>query len=75
VEDYQKAIARDTQLSEAHYRLGVAYDRLGRRDEARAQFALHDELAKQSAAEVQQQRLQIKQFIVELPNNTNQPQR
>ncbi len=67
--DYQKAIARDAKSSEAHYRLGVAYDRLGRRDEARAQFSLHDQLAKESAAEVQQQRLQIKQFIVELPKN------
>lgn len=69
VDDYQKAIKCDGKLSDAHYRLAVAYDRLGRRDDARAQFALHDELAKESATAVQQQRLQIKQFIVELPKN------
>ncbi|MDE3200308.1 MAG: tetratricopeptide repeat protein [Acidobacteriota bacterium] len=75
VADYQKAISRDAKMSDAHYRLAVAYDRLGRRDDARAQFALHDELAKESAAEVQQQRLQIKQFIVELPKNGDQQPR
>ena len=73
--EYRKAIVRNARLSEAHYRLGVAYDRLGRRDEARAEFALHDEIEKKAAAEVYSQRRQVKQFIVVLPNDSAHAQK
>jgi tetratricopeptide (TPR) repeat protein len=61
---YAKAIDIDPQLSEAHYRLGVAYDRLGERDKAEREFQLHDELQERQAAAVEQERREVKQFVV-----------
>ena len=61
---YGKAIEANPQLSEAHYRLGIAYDRVGDKDKARREFQLHDEIEKQQAAAVEKQRRDIKQFLV-----------
>ena len=62
---YAKAIGADPQSSEAHYRLGVAYDRIGEREKAKEEFAAHDAIAKQQAAETERERKEIKQFVVE----------
>lgn len=66
VGSYTKAIEADPQLSEAHYRLGVAYERTGEPAKAKQQFELHDEIEKQQAEAVEQQRRDIKQFLVVL---------
>ena len=68
---YAKAIEVNPQLSEAHYRLGMAYDRIGERAKATQEFQLHDEIEKQSAAEVQRQRREVKQFLVVVPEQPN----
>src|ERR1700689_2439170 len=47
---YTRAIEAQPQLGEAHYRLGVAYDRIGEPEKARQEFQLHDELEKQQGA-------------------------
>src|SRR5947209_13908804 len=47
---YMKAIEADPQMSEAHYRLGVAYDRVGEKEKAAQEFQLHDQIEKQQAA-------------------------
>jgi tetratricopeptide (TPR) repeat protein len=62
--DYVKAIEANPQLEEAHYRLGVAYDRIGEPDKAQHEFELHDEIKKQQAALIDQQRRDVKQFVV-----------
>ena len=74
--DYQKAIASylkaneaNPQLSDAHYRLGVAYDRVGEKEKARLEFQQHDEIEKQNAAEIERQRKDVKQFVIALPAN------
>lgn len=61
---YLKAIHANPDLSEVHYRLGVAYERTGENAKAREQFQLHDAIAKEQAAEIQRQRLAVKQFVV-----------
>ncbi|HEY3988093.1 MAG TPA: tetratricopeptide repeat protein [Acidobacteriaceae bacterium] len=61
---YAKAIDIDPQLGEAHYRLGVAYDRLGERDKAQREFQLHDEIEKRQAAAVERERRDVKQFVI-----------
>jgi tetratricopeptide (TPR) repeat protein len=66
IEYYRKAIDADSQLSEAHYRLAVAYDRLGMAEKAKQEFALHDQLEKAQAAAVERQRREVKQFLVVL---------
>jgi tetratricopeptide (TPR) repeat protein len=68
-EFYRQAIAADAQSTEAHYRLGVAYDRLGDREKAADEFRLHDELEKKQAAAVDEQRKEVKQFLVQLGGN------
>jgi len=64
IDFYNKAIAANPGLIEAHYRLGVAYDRNGERAKAKEQFQLHDQIQKQQAAEVDRQRREVKQFLV-----------
>jgi tetratricopeptide (TPR) repeat protein len=64
---YTSAIQANPQLSAAHYRLGVAYDRIGERAKASQEFQLHDEIEKQLAAAVERQRREVKQFLVVAP--------
>ena len=61
---YRRSISADAQLIEAHYRLGMAYDRIGEKAKAREEFQLHDELKKQQAEIVERQRRDVKQFVV-----------
>jgi tetratricopeptide (TPR) repeat protein len=61
---YSKAVDIDPQLGEAHYRLAVAYERLGEREKAQQEFQLHDEIQKRQAAAVDQERRNLKQFVI-----------
>lgn len=61
---YKKAVDTTPQLSEAYYRLALAYDRTGQRDKASEAFAEHDRIQKQQAAEVEKQRRSIRQFVI-----------
>jgi tetratricopeptide (TPR) repeat protein len=70
---YSKAIEVNPQLSDAHYRLGVAYERIGEKDQAKLEFQMHDEIEKQTAAEIQRQRKDVKQFVIALPANPPTP--
>lgn len=70
---YAQAIEANPQLNEAHYRLGVAYDRVGDRARARQEFQLHETLEKEQAAEVERQRREIKQFVVTAPLSETSP--
>jgi tetratricopeptide (TPR) repeat protein len=70
---YEKAVQTDPRASEAHYRLGVAYDRVGDKSDAQQQFALHDQIEKEKAAEVERQRQKIKQFVVDEPAKPDVP--
>jgi tetratricopeptide (TPR) repeat protein len=71
---YLKAIQANPQLSEAHYRLGVAYERAGEKSKAREQFQLHDTIAREQAVEIQRQRQSVKQFVVVLSGEPAQQQ-
>jgi tetratricopeptide (TPR) repeat protein len=72
-EFYRKAIEADPQSTEAYYRLGVAYDRLGEKEKAAEQFKLHDQLKKEQAAAVEQQRREVKQFLVLVGGDQPEP--
>ncbi len=62
---YSKAIDANPQSGDAHYRLGVAYERVGEREWAAREFQLHDEIDKREAAAIEQERRDVKQFVVE----------
>ncbi len=70
IDFYLKAIEANPDLSDAHYRLGVAYQRNGEQAKAKVQFQLHDQIASKQAAEIQRQRESVKQFLVVLPDQT-----
>lgn len=70
---YARAIDIDPRSSEAHYRLGMACDRLGERDKAKQEFQLHEDIEKQRAAEVDRERREVKQFVVEVPDKPIHP--
>ena len=72
---YLQAIKADKDLSDAHYRLAVAYQRSGKQELAKEQFQLHDEIAARQAAEIQRQREAVKQFLVVLSDQTGQQAR
>ncbi|HEX3470207.1 MAG TPA: tetratricopeptide repeat protein [Silvibacterium sp.] len=73
IDFYTKAIEVNPQLGEAHYRLGVAYDRVGEPVKARQEFQLHAEIEKQQAAAIEQQRREVKQFLVVLQGQPSHP--
>jgi len=70
---YTKAIEVNPSLGEAHYRLGVAYDRIGQPAKAKQEFQLHYEIEKRQAAAVEQQRREVKQFLVVLQGQPSHP--
>lgn len=70
---YTRAIGSDPNLSDAYYRLGVAYDRSGESDKARQEFLLHDQIARSQAEAVERQRRSIQQFLFAAPAQTAGP--
>ena len=70
IDFYMKAIEANPQVVEAHYRLGVAYDRIGESVKAKREFQLHDEIKKKEAEDVERQRREVKQFLVVLPEQS-----
>ena len=61
---YRKALEADPRMGEAHYRLGIAYDRTGDSAKAREEYALHEQIVATDAALVEKQRREVKQFSV-----------
>ena len=70
IDFYRRALIADPQQTEAHYRLGVAYDRTGEAEKAKTEFEVHDRLDREQADAVERQRRQVKQFLVVLDAQT-----
>jgi tetratricopeptide (TPR) repeat protein len=66
IDFFTKAVETNPQLGDAHYRLGVVYQRIGSAEKARQEFERHDAIEKAQAEAVEQQRSQVKQFMVVL---------
>ena len=60
----EQAIKADPTKAEGHYRLGIVYDRMGDRKGAEAQFRLHDQAEKTQEDATEQQRRDVKQFLI-----------
>lgn len=63
IPQYKRALETTPDLADAHYRLGQAYVHSGEKDQARAQFAIYQQLRAQHLAEVDKQRAEIRQFL------------
>jgi len=69
---YRKALEADPQNSEAHYRLGVAYDRTGEPGQAKAEYQMHQQIDAANAARTEAERRAVKQFSIS-PNASSAP--
>ena len=70
---YKKAIEADPQLADSYYRLGVAYDRTGQAAKAKQEFQLHDQIKQRQADTTEQQRRDVKQFLIILSGEHSDP--
>jgi tetratricopeptide (TPR) repeat protein len=68
---YKKAIEVNPQSAEAHYRLGLAYKRTGKEKESEQELQLYKQADKTETASIEQQRREIRQFLIILKD---QPQ-
>ncbi|HVI78927.1 MAG TPA: tetratricopeptide repeat protein, partial [Candidatus Acidoferrum sp.] len=57
---YEQALALNSDLADAHYRLGQAYVHLGKRDEAQQQLQVYQKLRAEHLAELDRQRAEIR---------------
>jgi tetratricopeptide (TPR) repeat protein len=60
---YQKAIATNPRSSEAHYRLGLAFKRIGEKAKALSEFEQFKQLDQTEAATIERQRRELRQFL------------
>jgi tetratricopeptide (TPR) repeat protein len=72
IEDYNKALAANPELSDAYYRLAVAYDRIGSRDKAIRAFAMHDKIVQQQTEAQEAERRSVKQFLFATTNGNTE---
>jgi len=63
IPEYQRALELNSDLADAHYRLGQAYVRTSQRDKAQEQFQVYQQLRTQHLADLDKQRADIRQFI------------
>ncbi|HUE43342.1 MAG TPA: tetratricopeptide repeat protein [Candidatus Sulfotelmatobacter sp.] len=69
IKDYQQAIAVGPQLSEAHYRLSLAYKRSGDDAAAKREMETYQSAEKAESAQAEKQNRDLKQFLVILKNS------
>jgi tetratricopeptide (TPR) repeat protein len=60
---YQKAVVANPAGSEAHYRLGLTYKRIGEGAKAQREFEEYKQLDKMETAAIERQRRELRQFI------------
>jgi tetratricopeptide (TPR) repeat protein len=65
---YQKAVLANPTGSEAHYRLGLTYKRIGEGAKAEREFEEYKRLDKRETAAIERQRRELQQFIFILKN-------
>lgn len=68
---YKKAIEVNPQSGEAHYRLALAHKRAGDQEKSEREMQLYKQAEKNETAAIEQQRRQIRQFLIILKD---QPQ-
>jgi len=76
IEIYKKAAEINPQSSEAHYRLALAYKRVGEEEKSGRELKLYKEADQTETAAFEQQRREIRQFLIILKDQPagSQPQ-
>jgi tetratricopeptide (TPR) repeat protein len=63
---YQAAIAADSQLEEAHYRLAQVYRGMGEKLKAQEEIKLYEQISKKTAQQAEEEGREIPQFVYTL---------
>jgi tetratricopeptide (TPR) repeat protein len=63
IPQYERALALDPTLSDAHYRLGMDYVHLGNKDRAQKELAAYRELRAEHLAKVDKEHAEVRQFV------------
>jgi tetratricopeptide (TPR) repeat protein len=63
VPEYVKALENNSELGDAHYRLGQAYVHTGAKDKAQEHFDVYQRLRAQHLADLDKQKAEIRQFV------------
>ncbi len=71
ISSYQKAIAADPRLPDAHYRLAQSCMRTGDQAKARTEMQLYNQLAAEKAQQAERERSHMQQFVYTLRSQTS----
>jgi len=63
VPEYVRALELDSNLPDAHYRLGTDYVHLGQKDKAQSEFEIYQKLRAQHLAETDKEANEVQQFV------------
>jgi Flp pilus assembly protein TadD len=63
IPEYRRALQLDSDLADAHYRLGQAYVRTGQKELAQEQLQVYQQLRTAHLADLEKQRAEIRQFV------------
>lgn len=69
VPQYQRALELNSDLADAHYRLGQTYVHTGQKDLAQQQLEIYQRLRTEHLAELDKQRAEIRQFVYSAKEN------
>ncbi|MGC1906981.1 MAG: tetratricopeptide repeat protein [Candidatus Acidiferrum sp.] len=61
---YKRALGLNSDLADAHYRLGQAYVRTNQKDLAQPELQLYQQLRAQHLADLDKQRAEVRQFVL-----------
>ena len=71
---FKSAIAADSDLEEAHYRLAQLYRRVGQKTESQEELERYQQLSRKAEEQTERQRHEIQQFVYTLrdPSSASQ---
>jgi len=72
---YKKALEVSPQLSDPHYRLGLAYRRMNEESKAEQEFLVYEEMQKAETAALEKERRELRQFLIILKDQRPVPPR
>ncbi len=70
---YQRAIAVNSRMEQAHYRLAQAYRLSGQSEKAQSELKIFEELSKEKETEFERERSDIKQFVYTMRGEKSTP--
>jgi len=63
IPEYQRALELNSDLADAHYRLGQAYVHTGEKERAQEQLQVYQKIREQHLADIEKQRAEVRQFV------------